>query len=207
MSNPTRDEVGYSIKLPGGVGDKAVLPSMMNSFAQLTGNNFAITFDVCFSDDNHNVFFGGSNGLSHFHLIRNMNDGNIDLILIDAADNHRDYTWSPRLIRGKWYNIIINGTMSGDNGIDLYIDGVLQTVAAQQNDVGYNPTDSMQLSFGDHNGVNLGGLKIANPYLFSSTLSADNIAAIKTRRKYPTFPMGAWKFKRPNIGLTHAISS
>lgn len=201
MSHPTENEVGYSIQITGAVGDTATLPSVLDTFYQRTDTTFAIVFDVCFIDDNYNIFFGGHNGLSHFHLIRNMNPKNIDLILIDAGDNHRDYTWTPELARGRWYNIILNGTANGDNGIDLYVDFAKKTVVAQQNDVGYDATATIPLVFGDHNGVNTGGFKVTKPYFYNRNLTADEITNIKEKRIYPSDFTYAWNFKRPNIGL------
>lgn len=198
---PAHKEIGYSIQITGAVGDTATLPSVLDSFYQRTDGTFTMIFDICFSDDDYNIFFGGHNGLSHFHLIRNMNSGNIDLILIDDGDNHRDVTWSPKIIRGLWHNMILRGTANTDDGLDLFVDFVKQAVAAQQNDVAYNATATMPLIFGDHDGVNTGGYKVTKLYFYNRDLSDAEIALIKKYRSYPTDFAYAWDFKRPNIGL------
>lgn len=192
--------------MTGAVGDVATFPSVLNTFPQNTDGEFSIIFDVFFGDDNYNIFFGGHSGLSYFHLIRNMNAGNIDLVLIDGNDAHRDYTWSPQLVRGRWYNIILNGIANADDGIDLYVDFVKKTVAAQQNDVGYSATASFALSFGDHDGTHFGKMNVAKPYFYNRKLTANEITDIKRLRKYPTDYAYAWDMKRPNIGLNKAIT-
>lgn len=206
MANPTSDEIGYSIQITGAVGDSATFPSVLDTFYQETDGTFALVFDICFADNDYNIFFGGHNGLSYFNLIRNMNPGNIDLVLIDASDNHRDYTWSPQLLPGKWYNLILNGTANGASGIALYVDGIVRTIAAQTNDAGYDSTATVSLSFGDQDGVNTGGFKVTKPYFYSRNLTAQEISDIKSMRKYPSDFLYAWNFKRPNIGLNKAIT-
>ena len=206
MSNPTSDEIGYSIQLPGAVGDIATFPSVLDTFFQETDSDFAMVFDACFTDDDYNVFFGGTSGSSSFKFIRNKTSGKVDLELIDESADHRDYTWSTALNSGTWYNFILNGVNSGADGVALYINGVIQTISAQTNDVGYDATVSMSLKFGDIDAVNLGGIKISKPYFYNRSLTAGEISTIMQSRKYPTDFAYAWDFKRPNIGLNKAIT-
>ena len=206
MSNPTENEIGHSIQITGAVGDTATFPSVLNTFFQETDGTFAMTFDICFADNNYNVFFGGSGGSSSFKLWRNEVAGNIDLELIDESADHRDYTWTAPLQAGNWYNIILNGTANAADGIQLYVDGTAKTASAQTNAAGYDATVSMSLKFGDIDATNLGGFKFAKPYFYNRNLTAGEIAAIQSSRIYPTDFSYAFNFKRPNIGLNKAIT-
>lgn len=206
MANPTKDEIGYSIQITGAVGDTATLPSVLNTFFQETDGTFAMVFDICFTDDNYNVFFGGSGGSSSFKLWRNEVAGNIDLELIDESADHRDYTWTAPLNRGVWYNIILNGTANAADGIQLYVNGTAKTASAQTNAAGYDAAVSMSLKFGDIDATNLGGFKFTKPYFYSRNLTAGEITAIKEKRQYPSDFLYAFNMKRPNIGLNKAIT-
>ncbi len=205
MANPTGDEIGYSINLPGGVGDKAT-PVTISNFFQLTNAAWAIIFDVNFADDNHNVFLGFSAGGQSFKLTRNATAGEISLEMIDLGGNHRDYTWTAPLNRGGWYQFILRGIDNNADGVELYIDGAQKTASAQVNDAGYSPSGSDTFSFGDIDGVNLGAMKIANPVFMARTLALTEITEIYTLKKYPEDFFYGWKFKRPNIGLNKAIT-
>jgi hypothetical protein len=206
MGNPTENEIGYSIQITGAIGDTATFPSVLNTFFQRTGTTFAMVFDICFSNDNYNVFFGGSGGSSSFKLMRNKTANTVDLELIDESADHRDYTWPVSLNRGKWYNFIVNGSGSGASGIALYIDGVAQTISAQTNAAGYDAAVSMTLKFGDIDATNLGGFKFAKPYFYNRNLTAGEITAIKQIRQYPSDFSFGWNFKRPNIGLNFPVT-
>lgn len=205
MANPTGDEIGYSINLPGGVGDKAT-PATLSNFLLATASVFAIVMNVCFLDDNYNIFFGGLADGESLYLSRNKTAGKIDLELTDSAANQRLYTWDAPLVRGKWYQIIINGTANEADGIKLYVDGIEQTASAQTNDAGYLPTTSLPMNFGDVDAVNLGGLKLANPYFYVTSFTADEITTASRLKKLPEGEFYSWKFKRPNIGLNKAIT-
>lgn len=206
MANPTKDEIGYSVQITGAAGDTAILPSVLNTFFQETDGDFSMVFDICFVDNNYNVFFGGTSSSSSFKLMRNKNAGKIDLELIDESADHRDYTWTAPLNIGIWYNFILNGTANGASGIKLYIDGSLKTASAQTNDAGYDAAVSMSLKFGDIDATNLGGFKFTKPYFYSRNLTAGEITAIKEKRQYPSDFLYAFNMKRPNIGLNKAIT-
>ncbi len=205
MGHPTSDEIGHSIQITGAVGDIATFPSVLNTFFQETDGTFAMVFDICFADDDYNVFFGGSGGSSSFKLWRNEVAGNIDLELIDESADHRDYTWTAPLNRGIWHNFILNGTANAADGIQFYVNGVAKTVSAQTNDAGYDAAVSMALKFGDIDATNLGGFKFAKPYFYSRNLTAGEIGEIKSYRKYPSDFIYAFNMKRPNIGLNKAV--
>ncbi len=201
MAKPTQNEIGYSIQITGAVGDTATLPSVLDTFFQRTDSTFAIVFDICFADDDYNVFFGGAISASSIKLWRNEVSGKIDLELIDEAANHRDYTWTAPISRGRWYNIILNGTANAADGIQLYVDFVQKTASAQTNDAGYNAAVSPSLKFGDIDATNLGGFNVTKPYFYNRNLTAGEITNIKEIRLYPSDFAYAWNFKRPNIGL------
>lgn len=205
MSNPTGNEIGYSIQITGAVGDTATLPSVLDSFFQETDGAWAMVFDILFADDDYNVFFGGGAGSSSFKLMRNKASGKIDLELIDESGDHRDYTWDAVFKKGQWYTIVVNGTGSGADGVALYVDGVLQSISAQVNDAGFDAAISMSLKFGDIDATNLGAFKFAKPYFYSRNLTADEITALTSLKKYPSDFLYAWNFKRPNIGINHTI--
>lgn len=162
-----------------------------------------------FGDNNHNVFFGGDDGASRFYLKRNATAGKIDLEMLDDQGNSRDYTFDSPLVVGNWYQLILHGTAGGADGIDLYVNGVVQNVSAQTNDVGFTPNASLGMNWGDVDGVNMGAFKLAKPYFYVSALEANEIADVWALKKYPDFPNApfyAWNFKRPNIGLNKAIT-
>lgn len=206
MANPTSDEIGYCIYLPGGVGDKAS-PETTSNYIVLTASTFAIIFSIKFTDDNYNVFFGGSGVSESLKLMRNKTSNKIDLEIIDSAAKHRDYTWDTPLRKGVWYQFIINGTAAGADGIKLYVNGTQQTASAQTNAVGFAPLDSIDFNFGDVDATNLGGCYITKPYFYSAALTAGQITKAWTQKEYPTENIFyAWKFKRPNIGLNKAIT-
>lgn len=201
MANPTENEVGYSIRLPGGVGDIATLPSVLNSFFQRTDTTFAIVFDIEFTDDNYNVFFGGAISASSVKLMRNKTVGKIDLELIDESADHRDYTWTCELIRNTWYNFIVNGTANAADGIQLYVAGTQKTASAQTNAAGYDAAVSPVLKFGDIDATNLGGCNVSKIYFYNRNLTAQEITDINKIKKYPSDFVSAWDLKRPHIGL------
>lgn len=196
-------EVGYSIKLPGGAGDIATLGTLLDLF-QNTAGEFAIIFDAKFADENYNAFFGGSQGSSSLKIIRNKVAGNIDFEVIDEGALTRAYTYTAPLKRGDWYNFIINGTANGASGIAFYLDFVSKSISAQTNDAAFDPTVTMSLKFGDVDGVNLGGVLVTKFYFGARKLTDNEILDIKTYRKYPS-DFIAYNFKRPNIGLNKGV--
>lgn len=199
MANPTENETGYSIDLPGALGDTATLGTL-SDFFQRTDTTFAMVFSVCFLDENYNVFFGGSQGSSTMKIMKNKTTGTVDFEVIDESGDKRSFTWTSPLLRGVWYNFIINGTANGADGIALYVNGTLKTVTAQTNDVGFDPTVSMSLKFGDVDATNLGAMKITKPYFYNRSLTAGEITLLTTIKKYPTDFIYAWDLKRPSIG-------
>lgn len=205
MANPTTEEIGYSINITGTAGDTATLPSVLNTFFQETDGTFAIVFDIFFSDNNYNVFFGGSGGSSSFKLMRNKTVGKIDLELIDESADHRDYTWTAPLNQNDWNTMVVNGTAAGASGIDLYINGTVKTISAQTNDAGFDAAVSMALKFGDIDATNLGAFRFARPYFYNRNLTTTEITAIKESKKYPSDFVYAFNMKRPNIGLYKTV--
>jgi hypothetical protein len=204
MVHPTQNEIGYSINIPGGAGDKAVLGTL-GGLNTSTDTSFALVFDVLFKDANYNAFFGGASGSSSFYLFRNKNAGVINLEMTDESANVRNYGWTDKMIIGNWYNVIVNGVSSGADHIDFYVNGVELTQVSNTDDAGFNPTIAIPFQFGDADATNRGGLVVTKPYFYSRNLTAGEITDLVARRIYPTDFVYGWNMKRPNIGLVHAI--
>jgi len=204
MLHPTANDVGFSIHIPGAAGDKAVLGTL-GSLNLVTETAFAMVFDVLFTDANYNAFFGGASDSSSFYLFRNKNAGVIDLEMTDESANTRNYGWTDKMIVGNWYNVILNGTHSGVDGIDFYVDGTSLTQSAHSEAENFDPTIAIPFQFGDADGAHPGGMKVTKPYFYSRALTATEVTNISKKRIYPTDFVYGYDLKRPNIGLVHAI--
>ncbi len=188
MFHTSTEQIGFSLKL--GKGAFVNFGEETGIFA-LTNSELALVFNIVFQGNAENQFLGGDDGGNQSMILSRNDGGSLDnsirLVLTDDGGDQRDVTWVSAIPPHEFRNVILEFSAEGAGGINLFINGELQDIAAETHDAGFNPEGDIFFKIGELDSAKTGRFWLARFSAYSRTTTVAEKALIQLGN-YPETP-------------------